>query len=152
MPKLNRVKQSPTGLTGIESIGFPEILEVFVVCDDGEGMVSSLQPMPPLFQDQFNGQQLPVADVEVLLRWGKFLRVVCTRLEAWMLAELLGQHGSSPVGEASTSTTNGTWGSGCQRMGDMLNADLSFSKASWVLKLQDRDLGLPRWSMGLYAD
>ncbi len=96
--KLNRVKQSPTGLTGIESFGFPEILEVFVVCDDGEGMVSSLQPMPPLFQGQFNGQQLPVADVEVLLRWGKFLGIVCARVEAWRLTELRGQNSSDSSG------------------------------------------------------
>ncbi len=41
-------KQSPAGLSGIESLGFTEVLEVFVICDDGEGMVSSLQPMPPL--------------------------------------------------------------------------------------------------------
>ncbi len=35
-------------MPGIEPLGFTEILEIFVVGDDSEGMVSSLQPMPPL--------------------------------------------------------------------------------------------------------
>ncbi len=39
---------------------------------------------------------------------------------------------------------NGTWGSGCQRIGAVLNAVLRLSKASWALGFQDRDLDFPR--------
>ncbi len=77
---------------GIEPLGFTEVLEIFVICNDCERVVSSLQPMRPLLQGQLDGQQLPVADVVVLLCWGQFLRVICARLEVWRLTKHLGQH------------------------------------------------------------
>ncbi len=87
-------KQSPAGLARVEPLGFTEILKVFVVCNDREWVISSLQPVPPLFQSQLDGEQLTVPDVIILLRWGQFPGVVSARLEAWRLTELLGQHGS----------------------------------------------------------
>ncbi len=42
-------EQSPAGLPGVEPLRLPEVLEVFVIGDDSERVVCSLQPVPPLF-------------------------------------------------------------------------------------------------------
>ncbi len=120
-------KQSPAGLTGIEPLGFTKILQIFVICNDGEWVISSLQPVTPLFQHKIDGEQLTISDVIVLLCWGQFPGVVSERLEAWRLTELLGQHRG--------------WDGW---MGAVLKVVLSASKASWALMFQDRDLGFPR--------
>ncbi len=44
--------------------------------------------------------------------------------------------------EASTSTTKGTRGSGCRRMGAVLNAFLRRWKASWASGVPGQGLGL----------
>ncbi len=66
-------KQCPAGLVGIEPLGFAEVL---VICNDSEWVVSSLQPVPPLFQSQLDGEQLSIPNVIILLRWGQFPRVI----------------------------------------------------------------------------
>ncbi len=88
-------KQGPAG---IEPLGFMEVLEFFVVRDDSEWVVSSLQPVPPFLQSQLDGEQLTISNVIILLRWGQFLRVVSAKLEAGRLTKLLGQHGSDSDG------------------------------------------------------
>ncbi len=71
-------KQCPAGLVGIEPLGFAEVLEVLVICNYSEWVVSSLQPVPPLFQSQLDGEQLSIPDVIILLCWGQFPRVIST--------------------------------------------------------------------------
>ncbi len=91
-------KQSPTGLARVKYFGFMEILKVFVVCNDGEWVIGSLQPVPPLFQCQLYGKQLTIYNIIILLHWGQFPGVVSTRLDVWRLTELLGQNGSNSSG------------------------------------------------------
>ncbi len=42
-------KQRPAGLAGIESLGFMEVLNVFMVCDDSEWVVK----LPPASANTF---------------------------------------------------------------------------------------------------
>ncbi len=39
-------EQVPTGLSGVEPLRLPEELEIFMIGDDSERMVCSLQPVP----------------------------------------------------------------------------------------------------------
>ncbi|MCI4376333.1 hypothetical protein PGIGA_G00187250 [Pangasianodon gigas] len=65
-------EEGPPGLSRIQPLGLMQILKVSVVSEDKEGMLSPLQPVPPLFQCHLDGQQFTVPDVVVLLRWGEF--------------------------------------------------------------------------------
>ncbi len=67
-----------------------------MICDYGERVLCSLQPVAPLFKCQFNSQQLPVPDVIILLRWGKLLGVECARVEKGRLSVVLRQYRSHP--------------------------------------------------------
>ncbi len=57
---------------------------------------------------------------------------------------LLDRIALTPVVEASTSTMNKLWGSGCTRKGAWVKASFKLSKASMAAGDQDRDLGLLR--------
>ncbi len=65
---------------------------VFVVIDDHKGVLSSLQPVPPFFQHQLNGEQLPISNNVVRLSWGKHPGEVSTRVESDRLSVVLRQH------------------------------------------------------------
>ncbi len=65
-------EQGPSGLPRVETFGFLEILQILVVGDHYKGVLSTLQPMPPLLQSELDGQQLPITHVVVLLRRGQF--------------------------------------------------------------------------------
>ncbi len=70
-------KQSSVDLVGIKPLCF---VEAFLICDDSEWVVSSLQPH---FRSQLDGEQLSIPNVTILLCWGQFPRVISARLEAW---------------------------------------------------------------------
>ncbi len=57
-----------------------------MVSDDRKGVLSSLQPVPPFLQPQFNGEQLPISNIVVPLRWGKVPGEVSTRVESGSLS------------------------------------------------------------------
>lgn len=56
----------------IEALGGPQVLQVAVVCQDGEGMLTSLQLVPPVLHGRLHGQQFTVPDIVILFWRGKF--------------------------------------------------------------------------------
>ena len=64
-------EESPAGLTRVQSFGFSEVFEVAMVRNYLKLVVSSLQPVSPLLQGQFDGQQFPVTDIIIPLRRGQ---------------------------------------------------------------------------------
>lgn len=47
--KLDREKR-PTGLTGVQPLGRPDVFQILVVSPDEEGLPGPFQPLPPLFE------------------------------------------------------------------------------------------------------
>ncbi len=74
----NRAQRACRGLS------LTEVLEILVICDDSEGMVSYLQPMPP-----HSGRAWwptgPYSRYVILFHWGRCLWIVYGRLEAWQI-------------------------------------------------------------------
>ncbi len=83
-------EQCPAGLSGVEPFSVPEILQIPVVIDDLERMNSSLQPMSPLFQGEFDSQQLTIPDVVVLLHRGELVGEIRSGMEFRRLSVMLG--------------------------------------------------------------
>lgn len=54
------VKRGPPGLLRIQPFGLLDIGQLLVVCENEEGMPGPFQPMPPLFQGQFDVQKLKI--------------------------------------------------------------------------------------------
>lgn len=63
-------KQGPPSLTGIEALGSPDVLKVFMVGPHQEGMLRPLQPMSPFLEGDLNRQQLLVTYVVVSFSGG----------------------------------------------------------------------------------
>lgn len=112
-------------------------------------VLSSFQPMPPLFQGQFNGEKFSVADIVVAFLRAEFPReVMHEKAHGWNFSGFPSSWDritSTPVVDASTSTMNDLWGSGCTRIGAWVKASFKLSKASLAAGDQDRDLDL-MWS------
>lgn len=54
-------KYDQPGLAGVEPLGSLEVFEVLMICPHQELLSCSLQPVSPLLQGDFNGQQFSVA-------------------------------------------------------------------------------------------
>ncbi len=63
-------EQCPTGLVGVQSLSRLDVREVFTVGPHHEWLLCSLKPVPPLPQSKFDGKELLVADIVVLLIGG----------------------------------------------------------------------------------
>lgn len=74
-------KEGPTSLSRIQPLSLPDVSEVSVVRPYEKRVFGPLQPMPPLFQCHFNGQQLPVPNIIISLSWSKPTREKCTRVK-----------------------------------------------------------------------
>ncbi len=82
MENWSRVKKrAQQACRGFNHLALSEIFQVFVVSDDCKWVLSSLQTVPPFLQQQFHGEQLPISNIVVLLRWGKLTGEVNTSLD-----------------------------------------------------------------------
>lgn len=65
-----------------------------MACDDLKLIVGSLQSVSPFLQRKLYCQELTVADVIILLRWGQLFGIEGTWIEALWVTLQLGQYSS----------------------------------------------------------
>ena len=73
-------EQRPSGLTGVQPFGRPDVLEVLVVCPYNKRMFCPLQPVPSFLESQLDSQYVPVSDVIISFCWGQFAGEKGTRM------------------------------------------------------------------------
>lgn len=108
-----------------------------------ERMLCPLEPMSPFLQSQFGCQQFPVSKIIVTLVWWKFPGKKSYWMNFRFFSKTLGKNGANSTSEASISTTKGLEGSGCLRMGAVVNAAFKWVIAWSALELQDRRFDPP---------
>lgn len=59
-------------LSRIEAFGGLDVREVFMVCPNDDGKFCVIQPMSPLPQREFQGDEFSVTNIIVFLCWGDF--------------------------------------------------------------------------------
>lgn len=73
----------------VESFCNLQILQVFMVCEDGKQMSYPLKPMKSLLQGQIHCQQLMIPDVKTPLSQCSLLKVECHLVEPGAFTKML---------------------------------------------------------------
>lgn len=87
-------KQGPMGLVGVQTFGRLNVGEILVVSPYNKRNLSSLQPVPPLFEGQLDSQKLMVAYIVIALSRRKTAREESTQMEFLIMTRALGEDGS----------------------------------------------------------
>ena len=87
-------QEGPARLPGTEPLRIADVGEVFVVRPDEDGVLGSLQPVPPLLEGRVDGQKFPVTHIIIPLGQGESSGQEGNRVDELVLLGSLGQHGS----------------------------------------------------------
>ena len=87
-------QEGPARLPGTEPLRIADVSEVLVVRPDENGVLGSLQPVPPLLEGHVDGQKFPVSHVIIPLGRGESSGQEGDRVDELVLLRALGKHGS----------------------------------------------------------
>ncbi len=138
-------EERPTCLAGIEPLGAPEVFKIFVVCDYGEGVLCSLQPVSPLLQSQLDSEQFSVPYVVVALRRGELPGEEGARMETRRLSMVLGQ-------QCSHASSGGVYFYNKRELGIRMGEDGSSAEGLLELLEGAPRFGVPRQRLGPLAE
>ncbi len=63
-------EERPSGLSGIQALGISKIFEVAMVSENFKRMMGPFELVSPFLQSELDSQELPIADIIVLLHRG----------------------------------------------------------------------------------
>ena len=86
-------EECPSGLAGVQSLGGMEVFKVFMVRPYQKRQFSPLEPVPPFFQRQLDGEELTVPNVIISLCRGQTSGVEGTGVQLLVGGRFLGQDG-----------------------------------------------------------